>query len=53
MNKKQLIDRQGYIIRSYCNSIGCKDCPLERENGDCECTDIDSELLEMEIKEYA
>lgn len=46
-----LIRRQGFIIKNYCNTIGCKDCPLQRDDGGCESTDLNSNIREMELKQ--
>ena len=47
---KQLNERQSFIIRNYCNAVGCRDCPLNRKPDDCESINLQDKILEIEFK---
>jgi len=48
---KQLNDRQTSVIINYCNTIGCKDCPLNRKPDPCESNILQDEIMDLEFKE--
>lgn len=48
---KQLNARQTSIIHNYCNTIGCKDCPLNRKpDAECESIELQGQILDIEFK---
>lgn len=48
---KQMNDRQTHIVNNYCNTIGCKDCPLNRKPDDCESIELQGKILDLEFKD--
>ena len=46
---KKLNDRQSYLIRVYCDAVGCKDCPENRKSDDCESVELVGKTLDLEL----
>jgi DNA invertase Pin-like site-specific DNA recombinase len=50
----RMVNRQRYIIHTYCNSIGCKDCPLREDddsgNIECESSRLNTAMMDLEMK---
>ena len=49
---KNLNDRQTYIIITYCNAVGCRDCPLNRDPDDCESIELQGKIFDLEYEDY-
>ena len=47
---EKLNQQQTYIIRNYCNTIGCKDCPLNRKPDPCDSEILQDQIMELEFK---
>ena len=45
-----LNQEQTYIIKNYCNAIGCKECPLNRSPDPCDSSILQSQIMELEFK---
>jgi hypothetical protein len=44
LHRKQL-----YIIRNYCDLIGCKNCP-KKSDTDCESIRLQTEIMKLEFE---
>lgn len=48
---QQLEQRLGTVIRSQCNTFGCRDCDMKWEGG-CSATDLQNQIMEIEMQEH-
>jgi hypothetical protein len=49
---ERLNEQQRYIIKNYCDAIGCRDCPLNRKPDDCDSIILQNQIMEIEFKDF-
>lgn len=45
---KDLENRLTSVINNYCNTIGCRECPLKWDKG-CSASELQSKIMELEF----
>ncbi len=47
-----LQQRLKVVILNTCDTIGCRDCGLKYGDGECSATDLQGQIMDLELKEF-